>query len=177
MNEATSRQASKQTQSVLAGEATSRQASKHSRCKHNLDDAASADTHWSSPGPQEWETNESASWYKLSTTSPFFTFSLPSTCLELLAYSLLVREEGLLIDLCERKIMFLIENIVHINSIHVRELTSPNQPAAPAEQAASLLTCVFIAVKYLSMQGLACRLAASACSRQQPWPMIYMWTE
>ena len=83
----------------------------------NLDDAASADTH-SSPGPQEWETNESASWYKLSTTSPFFTFSLPS-----------------------------------------------------------LLTCVFIAVKYLSLQGLAYRLAASACSRQQPWPMIYMWKE
>jgi len=51
MNEATSRQASKQTQSVLAGEATSRQASKHSRCKHNLDDAASADTH-SSLGPK-----------------------------------------------------------------------------------------------------------------------------
>ena len=65
MNEATSRQASKQTQSVHAGEATSRQASKHSRCKHNLDDAAS-------PAPQEWETNESASWYKLSTTSFFY---------------------------------------------------------------------------------------------------------
>ena len=41
----------------------------------------------------------------------------------------------------------------------------------------SLLTCVFIAVKYLSMQGLACRLAAFACSRQQPWPMIYIWKE
>jgi len=54
----------------------------------------------------------------------------------LLAYSLLVREEVLLADLCERKILFLAENIVHATSTRVRGLASTSQPAAPAEQAA-----------------------------------------
>ena len=75
------KQTSKQTQSVLAGEATSRKASKHSRCKHNLDDAASADTH-SSPGPQEWETNESASRYNWVLLLLFFylQFTFANLC-------------------------------------------------------------------------------------------------
>ena len=58
-----------------------------------------------------------------------------SACSELLACSLLVREEVLLAGLCEGKILFLAGNSVHVNSAHMRGLASTSQPAAPAEQA------------------------------------------
>ena len=58
-----------------------------------------------------------------------------SACSELLAYSLLVREEVLLADLCKRKILFLYGNTVHVNSVHVKGLGSTSQPAALAELA------------------------------------------